>query len=62
MGRRPGSGTFVHLDHTPDTPGRLEAALALFPGLGVPEFWRTADHRPRRADETWLNALVRRSI
>jgi hypothetical protein len=40
----------------------LRVALAPFPDLEVLEFWRTADRRPRRADETWLNALVRRAI
>jgi SAM-dependent methyltransferase len=40
----------------------LRLALAPFPGLQVLEFWRTADRRPGRADETWLNALVRRPI
>ena len=37
-------------------------ALAPFPGLEALEFWRTADRRSGRADETWLNALVHRVI
>jgi SAM-dependent methyltransferase len=41
-------------------PEGLRHLLAVLPGLGEPEIWRTADARPGRGEEYWVNALVGR--
>ena len=41
--------------------GDLRQLLSGVPDLGEPEIWRTADARPSRGDEYWVNALVETS-
>jgi len=43
-------------------PDGLRRLLAAVPGLGEPEIWRTADARPGREDEFWVNALEERVL
>jgi SAM-dependent methyltransferase len=43
------------------TEARLGALLDACPALEGYEMWRSADRRPDRAGETWLNALARRA-
>ncbi len=42
-------------------PKGLRHLLAAVPGLGEPEIWRTADARPGRENEFWVNALIERT-
>jgi SAM-dependent methyltransferase len=43
------------------TESTLETSLASVPDVELVDLWRTQDRRTGRADEQWLNALVRKS-
>ena len=55
-GARTKDGRFFR-DQTEES---LAKSLAHRPELQIESTWRTADLRPNRSDEFWLNALVRR--
>jgi hypothetical protein len=44
------------------TESMLEKQLGQFGELEAIEMWRTADQRPGRLNETWLNCTVRRVV
>ncbi|MFP4247126.1 MAG: class I SAM-dependent methyltransferase [Halochromatium sp.] len=54
--REHGGRRFTDLDEA-----GLTELLRLVPALTVAEIWTTADRRPDREDERWLNALLRYS-
>ncbi len=51
------SGGRYFLDHSEES---LAAALRFLPELKVVSMWKTADARPHRKNDSWLNAIVRR--
>jgi SAM-dependent methyltransferase len=51
------SGGRYFLDHTEES---LAADLRFLPELKVVSMWKTADARPHRKNDFWLNAIVRR--
>lgn len=53
--RRKGERLFTDVQ-----PDGLQCLLAEISGLDGPEIWRTADARPGRENEYWVNALVGR--
>lgn len=63
MSFKPGAGTRIKDGRrfTDMTEARLGALLDACPALAGCEMWRSADRRPNRAGETWLNALARRA-
>ena len=46
---------------TDATEARLRSWLPQLGGVESVEFWVTKDHRPERENESWLNAVIRRS-
>jgi 2-polyprenyl-3-methyl-5-hydroxy-6-metoxy-1,4-benzoquinol methylase len=57
-GERVSNGRYF-LDHTEES---LAAALRFLPELKIVSMWKTADARPHRKNDFWLNAIARRNI